>query len=1155
MGTGCLSCTVSFKECLGRVSALGKGEVCTVSGLYGSSRAYLVARYLKGAKKPSVVVLPTDELAERFFQDIVFFLGSDVSILFPSTGLLPFERQNPYTEVMARRLSALHRLLVAEGPTVVVTSIRALRERLIPRLAFMERVVELKKGGEEPRERLLLKLQEMGYRKMTMVEDRGEMSVRGFILDLFPPVMDNPVRIEFFGDQIESIRTFDLYTQRSLDELEGVTLLPLCELDLSPDGRELARKALLERVDRKGLKRRDWEPLYNATREGIYIDGMAALLPLFYRELETLFHYLPEEATLFVVDPTAVSEECVTLNEDIKARAEEALLDGEELYLTEEELHAAMKAHPTVRVEPVKTEGLYISTSSNKDISAELKQKKELSPLKRHVEGWLNEGLRVYLTAHNSTQAERMCELFGEFPVAIKDAAGILKDEYASSVGIVVGTPSAGFRLMDEALVLVTEEEIFGERVKRRPVTPRGVDALTTQLKDIKEGEPVVHRDHGIGLYRGIVRLESAGIETDFILVEYRDGDRLYVPVARADLVSKYRGIEGRIPELDKLGSGGWQKKTGRVRKAVGEVAQRLFRIYMARKAARGHAFSPPDALYREFEAAFEYEETPDQLRAIEDVMRDMGEPRPMDRLVCGDVGYGKTEVAMRAAFRCVLDGKQVALVVPTTVLAQQHYLTFRERFARYPVRIDVLSRFRSRKEQLETLEELASGRVDIIIGTHRLLQKDVVFKDLGLLVIDEEHRFGVRDKERLKEIKKDVDVLTLTATPIPRTLHMSLAGIRDISVINTPPEDRLAITTRVIGFEPQLIKDAIERELRRGGQVFFVHNRVEDIEKMHRFLRELISSIPVGSPARIGIAHGQMKEKELEAVMLRFIEGEYSILLCTSIIESGLDIPRANTIIINRADCFGLAELYQLRGRVGRSDQHAYAYLICSENSRLSEEARKRMEVIRELTEPGSGFRIAMHDLEIRGAGEVFGMRQSGHIMEVGFDMYTKLLEDALGELKGELSVEEPEPEVLLRISQYVPEDYMPDARDRLSFYKRLAIARTTDELEFLKEELSDRYGRLPDVVRNLFDVVALKLRMKELCIVELSQKGDRLHVRFSPDAGTRVPELAKRLASLVKGSDRFFLNREQKLIYIMRSALDPVAEARYVLKELAEG
>ncbi len=1149
-----LSSNLSFSECLGRVLTLGREEVCTVSGLYGSSRAYFVARHFREKGDTSVVLLSTDEEAERFFRDLSFFLGTDGVMLFPSNGLLPFERQNPDPEVEAQRLSALYGLLTSKGPWVVVTSLRAVRERLIPVTALKNCTVELQKGCEYPRDRLVLKLQEMGYRRMSMVEDRGEMSVRGFILDVYPPLMENPVRIEFMDDRIESIRRFDLYTQRSLDELKRVTLLPLCQLDLSVEGRALARAGLLERVDRRGLKRRDWEPLYNAIRDGVYTDGMSALLPLFYRDLSTLFDYLPEDITLFVVDPLVVEQECAVLDEDMDRRCGDAIVTGGELYMERGEFQSTTAIYSTVRIEPLRTEGMAVSVVSNQDISAELKRRKELSPLKRSIEEWLNHGLRVYLTAHNTVQAERMCELFDEFSPSVRSAGEIPEKGRGGFLGIVVGTPSTGFRLLDEALVILTEEEIFGERVKRRPSVRGGMDALTTQLKDIKEGDPVVHRDHGIGLYRGIKRLESGGAETDFILIEYRDGDRLYVPVARADLVSKYRGIDGRTPELDKLGSTGWERKKRRVRKAVGEVAQRLFRLYMARKTARGHAFSPPDGLYREFEAGFEYEETPDQLRAIEDVMRDMGEPRPMDRLICGDVGYGKTEVAMRAAFRCVLDGKQVAVVVPTTVLAQQHYMTFCERFARYPVSIDVLSRFRSRREQTKTLDALASGRVDIIIGTHRLLQRDVRFKDLGLLIIDEEHRFGVRDKERLKEIKKNVDVLTLTATPIPRTLHICLAGIRDISVINTPPEDRLAITTRIIGFEPQLIRDAIERELRRGGQVFFVHNRVEDIDSIHRFLEELLSDIQAG-PVKIGIAHGQMKERELERVMLRFIEGEYTILLCTSIIESGLDIPRANTIIINRADCFGLAELYQLRGRVGRSNQHAYAYLICPQNPGLTEEARKRMEVIRELTEPGSGFRIAMHDLEIRGAGEVFGTRQSGHIMEVGFDMYTTLLESALNELKGEVPVEEPEPEVSLRLSQYVPEDYMPDERERLSFYKRLAISGDTEELELLKEELIDRYGKLPDVVRNLFDVVALKLTLKRLSITELTQRGNRLHIRFSPDAGKKLPHLAERVSALVRDSDRFFLNREQKLIYIMQTTLDPIAEARYVLKELTEG
>lgn len=1152
-----------FQKAVRGVSSLGPGERFVLCGLTGASKAWLLSRAFRSDRsRPFLVVLSDQERAESFAADLRFFLGTEEVLFYPSSELLPFEVQTIHPDISARRILFLHSILAAERPFVAVTAAPNLVERVIPKDALIRKVLRIELGSEYPREELLARLHEMGYARMSMVEERGEMSIRGAILDIYPPPVPEsgnyPVRIEFFGDAVESIRTFDPSTQRSQKELLEVLILPARVADLSHGARMRARERLLERVEELGMGREAWEPLYNRLRDGTDIQGVDALLPLFYERLDTVFDYLPEDTLAAVVDPSAVEAGIKEFSAGVDERSSAArsFVRAEELYSDGEAFHAALRARPLVEIEPLNGEGIEIETESNLDLRQDITLKKDLSPLRERIRSWLDHGLSVYLTAHNRAQAERMQELLDGFSTSVMKGPEMLQAaarKERASVNIVEGTLSAGFRLASESIVIVTEEEIFGERIRGRRPPSKKLDTFLSQLKDLSEGDFIVHALHGIGIYRGLKRLEFDDTANDFLLIEYRDGDRLYLPVQRMDLVTRYHGVEGRQPEPDKLGGRGWERKKAKVRKAVDRLAGELLRLYAARNAAEGYAFSAPGRLFTEFEAGFEYDETPDQERAIEEVMHDMGLKRPMDRLVCGDVGYGKTEVAMRAAFRAVLDGKQVAVLVPTTVLAQQHYLTFKKRFAPYPVTVAVLSRFRSRTEQMDTLARLREGRVDIIIGTHRLLQKDVVFKDLGLIVIDEEHRFGVRHKERLKGLKKEVDVLTLTATPIPRTLHMSLADIRDLSIINTPPEDRLAITTRIIRFDEGAIREAIEREIKRGGQVFFVHNRVQNIGAMHEYLRTIVAGI---SPdIRIGVAHGQMREGELEKVMLAFVNREYDILLSTTIIESGLDIPAANTIIINRADRFGLAELYQLRGRVGRSNHRAYAYLICPDASTLTAEARKRMEVIRELSELGSGFRIAAYDLEIRGAGELLGARQSGHIAEVGFDMYTQLLEEAVKELRGEKVIHEPEPEINIKVSQYIPEEYVPDTRQRINIYKRLATAATRDELAELREELTDRYGTVPQVAENLFDVAALKLALKSVGAIELVQKAMRLYVTFSKEAVSGRPDLIRRVMDIVKRDPAGFrLTPDEKLVRFMPPDADPLDEARYLLKELTK-
>ena len=1150
--------TYSFMEALKLSKGLFSGSELKLTGLYGASRAYFLAESFRLMKRPILAVLPGPEEAESFAEDLRFFLGREDVLVYPSPENLPFELQPPHQEIQAQRMEVFFNLLT-KRPFVCVTPASTLLQKVTPKESLSQRVVIIKKGEEAERDSLLVTLQEAGYSRMTMVEERGEMSVRGGILDIFPPMYSSPLRIEFFGDEVESIRTFDISTQRSLKEVEEARILPSRESTLVKSLRTGARERLIERAEELLVPREAWEPLSERFRDGA-LSGLDALLPLLYEKLDTFFDYLPENALVAVVEPELASSGMDMSAKEVKSSAsrfverKEFFVEPSSLYLTPEEAGRLIGKKAVVSLQSIGSGG-QVPVETNIDLRQEISFRKGeelLKPLADRVSSWLDEKKKVFLTAHNRGQAERTKELleaYGLKPSIIK--ASEINTIETAGFFVATGALSTGFRLISESFVLVSEEEVFGERVKRRAPPSRKLEAFLTQLQDLSAGDYIVHKQHGIGLYRGLKRLSVDGVDSEFLLLEYRGGDKLYLPVWRMDLVSKYHGLEGGSPELDKLGGPGWEKTKKKVKQAVEKLAGELLKLYAERAAAEGFAFSPPDRLFHEFEAGFDYEETPDQARAIEDTLKDMEEPKPMDRLICGDVGYGKTEVAIRAAFKAVLDKKQVAVLVPTTVLAQQHYSTFSKRFAPYPVTVEVLSRFKSKAEQASAVRKLAEGKVDIIIGTHRLLQNDIEFKDLGLIVIDEEHRFGVAHKEKLKKLRSRVDVLTLTATPIPRTLHMSLASIRELSIINTPPEDRMAIKTQIIRFDEELIKEAIERELSRGGQVFFVHNRVQSIAVMEDFLRRIVPQ------AKVAIAHGQMKEGELEKKMFAFVERDADILLSTAIIESGLDIPTANTIIINRADRFGLAELYQLRGRVGRSKHRAYAYFVCPSLGELTDDARKRIEVIQELSDPGSGFRVATYDLEIRGAGELLGTAQSGTIASVGFDLYTQLLEQAVSELKGEETFEETVPEINLRVSQYIPEDYIPDTRQRLNLYKRFSSIAAGDEIYTITEELEDRYGPVPALVENLMASAELRVMLKGIKARELTQKGARLYLSFEQVAGREPSELVvnKALAMAKKEPKRYRVMPEGKFVVFMGQDEPPMEAARYVLKELVKG
>jgi transcription-repair coupling factor (superfamily II helicase) len=934
--------------------------------------------------------------------------------------------------------------------------------------------------------------------------------------------------VEFSGDRVESVRAFDVDSQRSSEPLEQVRILPVKEVLFFPEFIEQALQKLRAHLPAAPALQESAEELLEKVQQGIPFPAVEFYQPYFYPLLESFFDYLSPQTVIFLEEPPELEEGLTHLWEEAEEAWEQASRRGEfwpaprELYLSPEEFTRRSGVLSRVALQGLEVAGeeprLRLGTESNERLRSELLSSKSeegiLQLLAQRIRSGEEKGVSTLLTCSSMRSAQRLGEMLEKHGLSVQVLGKAFSSwTPADSAGwngtLFIGSLSRGFIFRQAGLALITESELFGEkRPRKRPASPVKDHALAA-FSELQLDDYVVHSDHGIGIYRGLLKLKLGAEEHDFLLIEYREGDKLYLPVYRLNLVQKYVGGGDGGPRIDKLGGTSWQKAKKRVKNSLRELAEELVKLYATRAVIQGHAFLPVDETFQEFEASFEYEETPDQMKAIEDVQADMGREKPMDRLVCGDVGFGKTEVALRASFRAMMDGKQVALLVPTTVLAQQHYQTFSRRFAPYPSRVEMLSRFLSPAEQRKVLEDLRTGKVDLVIGTHRLLQRDVSFKDLGLLIVDEEHRFGVKHKEKIKSLRSNVDVLTLTATPIPRTLQMSLGGIRDLSVIETPPEDRLAIRTYVTEFDEEVIRDAIRRELRRGGQVFFVHNRVQSIAAMERFLRKLVPE------ARLAIAHGQMRERDLERVMLVFVKKEIDLLLTTTIIESGLDFPSANTIIINRADKLGLAQMYQLRGRVGRSKERAYAYLLVPGLSVMGSDARKRLEALQEVSELGSGLKLAMHDLEIRGAGALLGDAQSGHIAAVGYDMYLQILERAVQELKGEKVVEEVEPEIDLPIPAFIPGDYMEDINQRLVFYRRFSTARSEEEVEEIAEELRDRYGRIPPVLENLLEVMNLKLLLKKGGIRRVSTEKEKVVLAFDPhspvDPGRLVDVVAQ--------------------------------------------
>ena len=1076
-------------------------RVCLL-GAHGATSA--CALTLLNGTRPRVVVTASDESAERFYNDLRFFhelMGHPVEGLawFPEWETLPYEATAPHVGLVAHRMTTLHRLLL-KPPTILVTSVAAAMHRVMPRSIFEQAIVRFETAATCERETLVANLLRLGYRRVSVVEIPGEFSIRGGIVDIFSTAYANPIRVEFLGDMVESIRLFDSSTQTSIAKLNDGWVLP-------------AREFIRLSTDPNALSPIPADAEWRS--------------PDLYDSMDTLFDYLTAVPLLAFDQPHVLKKACEGAWEKIDdgylrhvdRDVARPYPSPERLFLTWQGIEQRVQAWPMLALEPLTapdstwTSTLSFGTQPPGSIGLGIRGT-AFSQTLNLLEGLRSEH-RVVLVARSRGQVDRLLSLLREHDLPAESwAPSLWSSQRAGKQPFYVlhGDLSTGFFSGELRIALLTEEELFAKGARHKPQPKSRTATFLSSLEDLNVGDYVVHVQHGIAKYRGLKRLSVQDFESDFLILEFSGGDTLYVPLDRLSQVQRYSGAESHVPRLDRLGGTSWAKTTARVKKDIEEMAQELIDLYANRELVKRNAYGTATTLYHEFEAAFEYEETADQLKAIEDIGKDMESTRPMDRLICGDVGYGKTEVAMRAAFKAVEHDRQVAVLVPTTLLAHQHYENFTERFAPFPMRVALLSRFQSSKETKTILKDAAAGTVDVVIGTHRLLQKDVTFRHLGLVIIDEEQWFGVKHKERLKQLRTQVDVLTLTATPIPRTLQMAMSSVRDLSIIDTPPAGRLAIKTEVVRFSDKAVRDAILRELGRGGQVYFVHNRVETMERIGGWLHQLVPE------ARMVMAHGQMDARPLEAVMLKFVKREADVLIASAIIQSGLDVPTANTIIVNRADLFGLAQLYQLRGRVGRGGEQAYAYFLIPDEGTLTGDAQKRLIAIQQFTELGSGFRIAAADLEIRGAGNLLGKQQSGHIAAIGLDLYMQMVEQAVQRLKGHVREEEPDPTLQLPVSAFIPEDYVVDPHHRLSLYKRLTACSQIGELALMHGEIQDRYGPAPEAVERLLEVMQLRTHAKRLRLASLEVHGQSATIVFQPKAIIPEPAVHRLMDQLKK-------------------------------------
>jgi transcription-repair coupling factor (superfamily II helicase) len=1143
-----------LKEGTGRVS---------VSGLTPTAKALLLVLLQKASERPLIFVVTDNRAAENLlpilqgFAELTGSADPDSIVTLPTRDVLPFQNLSPHPDIQEERAAALWK--IASGAvSIVIAPIAATTIRLASSEYYTDLARTIRRGETFDTEPLLEHLNTVGYAATDVVEMPGQYALRGGILDVYSPEADRPVRVEFFGDEVESIRKFDPATQRSSSPLDEALLLPLTETPV----REDLLGAIHVRLSGKRITGNQ-EVIEQAVRSGgvTVFPGWEFYAPV-ARESRSLFDLLPH-ASVLADEPEALKQELDRTWTRIEEAHERSLIGNlvrpTDLYFPPEEWWRMLATLPGADLEhlgitrPDQAEGVQFPSQPSPRFHG------SVPTMLEQVQKLIGEGKNVVFAAPNTGEVERLADIFTEYNVSFRLGSRTrggesYADETAYFSGDVLTTTLVKAYVPDGVIFPDANLAIFGARdlfdeselVASRPQRQKSkVSAFLSDFRDLQVGDYVVHVEHGIAQYQGLKELNQGDGTAEFMLLEFAEASRLYVPLTRLDLIQKYRSSEGAKPVLSHLGTQAWAKTKARVRKAMKDMADELLKLYAQRQMAQGHAFPGDTEWMKEFEDAFEFTETEDQAQAIVDVKNDMESGRPMDRLLCGDVGYGKTEVAMRAAFKAISDNKQVAVLAPTTVLAFQHYETFRQRFAAFPVTVEMISRFRSPKQQKEILQKAEAGKIDILIGTHRILSKDLKFSDLGLLIVDEEQRFGVRHKERLKQMRKQVDVLTMSATPIPRTLHMSLVGLRDMSVIETPPKDRMAIQTVVASWDDKLLQSALEQELERGGQVYFVHNRVESIWEIAAKLQTLVPN------ARIQVGHGQMSEGELEKVMLKFMHHEADILVATTIIENGLDIPLCNTIFINRAERLGLSELYQLRGRVGRSDRRAYAYLLLPSEIELTPIARRRLAALKEFSDLGAGFKIAALDLELRGAGNMLGGEQSGHIEAIGFELYTQMLDRAVRELKGEMPEEEIATQLNLGLNIRIPADYIPEENQRLRMYKRVAGVEREAQLHDVRAELIDRYGEPPLAVRNLLDYAELKLVAVRVGVNAIDRKRDQVSIKFRQTA-TVDPERLARFVASQRGT-QFSPDGTLKFVQKATAPAEVLSNLKVLLEELA--
>ncbi len=1138
----------------GKPAIPGKGHSIHWGGLIGASAALAIAELGRRIQplRPLLVIAEDARHADQLEAEIRFFAGTGVAVEhFVDWETLPWDSFSPHQDIISQRLSVLARLPAMRSGIVIATA-TALQQRLPPTHYVASRSLTLARGQELPREAFTQSLVDAGYLRVPQVSEHGEFAVRGSLLDIFPMGGEQPVRIDFFDEEIESLRRFSTENQRSGEAVDEIHILPAREVPLDADAVARFRDAWRERFEGQPGKSR----VYREVSDGIAHGGIEYYLPLFFDETASLLDYLPDESV--VVLPDGHDSLLQQFWSEVRERFEMCRLDPErpvlgpgETFFEPDEISSKLTERSLIRYagRSMVGDAVNFPTRLPPAMKIEVRYEDAAAALVQFLDSF--DG-RVLFSSDSPGRREQLHDLLSGRGLDLARVTSWQEFLGATQrIGVTVAPVDNGVLLPDAKLAVVSEQQLFGERTtarRKRRRSERDPETIIRQLNDLEAGSPVVHAEYGVGRYLGLTTLEVGGFEAEFLHLEYADGDKLYVPVHALELISRYTGASPENAPLHRLGSDQWKKARKRAIRKIRDVAAELLDIYARRAARPGHRFRWPEQDYRSFESGFPFELTEDQASTIDDVLEDLASDQPMDRVVCGDVGFGKTEVALRATFAAVHGGKQVAILVPTTLLAQQHGQNFRDRFADWPVRVEVLSRFQSAREVKDIVKGLQSGNVDVVIGTHRLLQHTKDFRDVGLVIVDEEHRFGVRHKEAIKSLRSEIDILTLTATPIPRTLNMALGGIREMSLITTPPAERLAVKTFVSEWNDVIVREACLREIKRGGQVYFIHNRVEDIGRIEQRLAKLVPE------ASIRIGHGQMPERDLEQVMLDFYHRRFNVLLCTTIVESGIDVPTANTIIINRADRFGLAQLHQLRGRVGRSHHRAYAYLVAPPRASMTADAIKRLEAIDSLEDLGSGFTLATHDLEIRGAGELLGDTQSGQIQEIGFSLYTELLGRAVDSLREgrEPDLEAPlntGVELNLHVPALLPEDYVPDVHLRLMLYKRISACENDEELRELQVELIDRFGLLPEATKNLVRIAGIKRRASTLGIEKIDAGDAGGYLVFGDDA--TIDPVA--LVQLVQNDSRRYRLQGSHRLQI-RAELDDVGARFRLIEDLLD-